>query len=145
MVQESQQMKPSKCILLVEDDPVFRATIEEFLIENGYQVISINNAADAMQLFMMRRSSIHMLISDICMPEPEDGIELIRNIRRLDGTLPIVVVTSYDEFKLYDKQNNFGTVIFSKPFHFEDFQKYFAEINGFYEVLADRFDTKAVG
>lgn len=119
-----------KRILLAEDDPVLRATMEELLCEIGYQVISVDNAMDAIGLFVEGCNSIHMLITDICMPEAEDGIGLIKNIRRLDSKLPIIVTTSYDKYQSIDKDFNLNTVIFKKPFKFSELHDYLNKAHG---------------
>jgi len=113
-------------VLLVEDDAVFRATLAEFLGNLGYQVFTAGNGRDAWDIY--QREAIQLIVTDICMPEPAEGIELIRNVRQSDAELPIVVATGYDEFQLVNAADRLNTVIFDKPFHFSQFQGYLDQL-----------------
>lgn len=116
-------------ILLAKKDPVFRAALENFLCKSGYHVIPVNDAVDAINMYIHRRDSICMLIMDICVPDPDDGIELIRNIRRLDGKIPIIVATAHKKYARIDKSNKFNTSIFYKPLDFEAFHQHISKLN----------------
>ncbi len=116
-------------VLLVEDDPVFRATLEEFLGDLGYQVITADNGPDALKIYDRDCDTIHLIVTDICMPEPEDGIELIRSVRQSDAKLPIVVATGYDEYQTVNSADKLNTMVFDKPFNFGQFHMYLDQIN----------------
>ena len=118
----------SRRVLLVEDDPVFRATLEEFLCNHGYQVITAGNGVDALEIYERERDALHMIVTDICMPEPEDGIGLIRSVRQADARLPIVVATGYDEYQIVNSTDHLNTMIFDKPFNFGQFHLYLDQI-----------------
>jgi CheY-like chemotaxis protein len=118
-----------KQVLLAEDDPVFRATLEEFLCNLGYRVITAGNGRDALKIYERERDAIDLIVTDICMPEPEDGINLIRSVRQSDARLPIVVATGYDEYQAVNASDKLNTMVFDKPFNFGQFQLYLNQIN----------------
>ena len=117
-------------VLLVEDDAIFRATLEEFLENLGYRVITADNAPDAWGIYQQKRGALHLMVTDICMPEPEDGIELIKSVRNDNANLPIVVATGYDEYQSVDASDKLQTMIYDKPFNFAQFHRYLDQIKG---------------
>jgi len=82
-------------ILVVDDDPLSREAIEEFVREQlGDEVEGVGSPADALD--RTGRERFDLVITDIRMPE-RNGIELIREIRAgATGSAPkFVLVTAY--------------------------------------------------
>ena len=59
----------SETILLVEDSPKVRAVTARSLVRGGYKVLESKNERDAIRLARQYSGVIHMLITDIVMPE----------------------------------------------------------------------------
>ena len=83
-------------ILVAEDDPAIRLSINDYLELNGYSVITAENGDLA--LSMLEQYHPHLLISDIKMPY-KNGYELIKNIRRLPQyrLLPVILLSKHSE------------------------------------------------
>jgi len=79
-------------ILLVDDEEGFRRPMEFWLKAKGYQVIGVNNGAEALTRIERDRPTIVYL--DMRMPGM-DGIETLTKIREKDKTLPVIMITSY--------------------------------------------------
>lgn len=79
-------------ILVAEDDPAIRLSINDYLELNGYSVITAENGKQALE--MLEKYHPHLLISDIKMPY-QDGYQLIENIRRLPQyrLLPVILLS----------------------------------------------------
>ncbi len=79
-------------ILVAEDDPLFAATVEDFLTQEGYTVSISVDGQDALET----ASSMHIaaLVTDLRMPRL-DGIALVRKLREARPDLPVVVMTGY--------------------------------------------------
>ena len=79
-------------ILVAEDDPAIRLSINDYLELNGYSVVTAENGKQA--LSMVEQYHPHLLISDIKMPQ-QNGYELIENIRRLPQyrLLPVILLS----------------------------------------------------
>lgn len=77
-------------ILLVEDDPLTRKGVVEFLTGRGYTVFSAVDAETALALF--GDHPIHMMILDIMLPQM-DGIQLLREVRKT-SLVPILMLTA---------------------------------------------------
>jgi DNA-binding NarL/FixJ family response regulator len=83
-------------ILVAEDDPAIRLSVNDYLEFNGYSVITAENGEQA--LLMLEKYHPHLLISDIKMPY-KNGYELIENIRRLPQyrLLPVILLSEFSE------------------------------------------------
>ena len=79
-------------ILLVDDEDGFRRPMEFWLKAKGYQVVGVNNGADALTQIERERPMIVYL--DMKMPGM-NGIETLTKIREKDKTLPVIMITAY--------------------------------------------------
>ena len=79
-------------ILIVEDEARMRRLLELDLSEAGYQTFS---AADAEKgLDLLRREPIDLVLTDLKLPGL-GGLEFLQAAKRLNGALPVVVMTAY--------------------------------------------------
>lgn len=79
-------------ILIVDDEPLVRRSLSEFLTLEGYTVTAASNGIEAMEL--LKNYSADMVISDIKMPEMT-GIELLKHIRKTNFNAPVILITGY--------------------------------------------------
>ncbi|AFL72406.1 response regulator [Thiocystis violascens] len=77
-------------VLIVDDDELFRAMLEEMVRREGYQVRAVTNGNEA--LLAIARQPPDLIITDILMPE-KDGIELIAELAQRDSRIPIIAVS----------------------------------------------------
>ena len=85
-----------KTILVVDDDEAIRTLLEEELAEEGYQVISANNARDALKI--VETETLDLVILDIRMPGM-DGLEALPRILGLKEGLPVILNTAYTQYQ----------------------------------------------
>lgn len=79
-------------ILIVEDEARMRRLLELDLSEAGYQTFS---AADAEKgLDILRREQVDLVLTDLKLPGL-GGLEFLQAAKRLNGALPVVVMTAY--------------------------------------------------
>jgi DNA-binding response OmpR family regulator len=79
-------------ILVVDDDPDMVAASRLVLEREGYVVDSASNAADGLQAVQALKPDL--LVLDVMMEEPDDGLRLARELRRKGHDLPILMLTS---------------------------------------------------
>ena len=79
-------------ILIVDDDPDMVQAGRIVLEKEGYYVESASNLADG--LAKLDEIQPDLLILDVMMEEPDDGLRLARQARRQGKTLPIIMLTS---------------------------------------------------
>jgi len=77
-------------ILIVDDEVVIRELMTDILVDEGYQVDTAANGREALEK-LRKANDFVVLFTDIMMPEM-DGIELIREARKvMPGIVPIVM------------------------------------------------------
>jgi len=79
-------------ILIVDDDPDIAEAARLVLEREGYEVESATNRADGMKA--LGESPPDLLILDVMMEEPDDGLRMARAIRKGGNTVPIMMLTS---------------------------------------------------
>jgi two-component system phosphate regulon response regulator OmpR len=80
-------------ILVVDDDRRIRDLTARFLSEQGFNVVTANDAADARD--KMKSLAFDLLVLDIMMPG-ENGLELTQSLR-LESEVPILLLTARSE------------------------------------------------
>jgi len=100
-------------ILLVDDEPDFRAALELSFKRKGYQTLVAANGREAFDLIQSQH--VDVVISDIQMPGG-DGVELLDRTRKSSLHTPIVLlVTGYSELSTEEAYNKGAEALFSKP------------------------------
>lgn len=79
-------------ILIVDDDPDIIDAGRLVLEREGYEVAGAPNRADGMK--RLEEDKPDLLILDVMMEEPDDGLRMAREIRKTGNTLPIIMLTS---------------------------------------------------
>ena len=82
-------------ILIAEDDRELRQLFSHVLCRNGYTVTGVSNGQEALDA--MDTDFYDMIISDIMMPVM-DGYELVRQLRDVGNTTPVLMITAKDAF-----------------------------------------------
>lgn len=104
-------------VLVVEDDDSLREMITEFLSEK-YDVVSARDGVEALE--KLEKGEIDILLADIMMPRM-DGIELVRRVRGMGLSIPIILATAKET--LDDKRIGFSVGAddyVTKPFDLEE-------------------------
>ncbi len=81
-------------VLVVEDEPVVRATTTQMLSRSGYQVIAVANGAEAMARLAGPDDSIDVLVTDVIMPAMS-GIELAEWTMDRNPRIGVVLLSGY--------------------------------------------------
>jgi DNA-binding NtrC family response regulator len=79
-------------ILVVDDEPSILKLLKEALTQWGYQVACVGTGSEALEA--IRTELFDAAITDIRMPEMS-GLELLREIKRHDDSIEVVVMTGY--------------------------------------------------
>ncbi len=104
-------------ILLVEDEALILQVARALLEELGFRIIEASNGREAIELYQKNSSDITLVITDLGMPVM-DGYELIREIKKLNPKIPIVVTSGFGDFDINTrvKEDSVAAVI-SKPYN----------------------------
>ena len=82
-------------ILIAEDDRELRQLFTHVLIKHGYTVTGVSDGQEALDA--LEGEYYDLLISDIMMPRV-DGYELVRQLREVKNTTPVLMITAKDAF-----------------------------------------------
>ncbi len=80
-------------ILVVEDDPVLRASLSFVLEEGGLPSVGLANADEALAFLLEEADNVAAVLTDVMMPGTTDGLQLAGMIARQWPHI-IVLVTS---------------------------------------------------
>jgi CheY-like chemotaxis protein len=105
-------------VLLVEDNSEVAKVTEQMIEHLGYRVQRAGGAQEALELAEGTR--FDLVISDIVMASPMDGVELARVLRQRQSDLPVVLVTGFST-TVSDGELEFA--VLRKPFQVSDLSR----------------------
>jgi two-component system, response regulator YesN len=103
-------MLNTKTILIVDDEPRTRQGLKKNLdtwANGNYQIMTASNGEEAIQL--MKAHKVHILITDIRMPEIT-GLELLKIAKELNIFPVIIVISAYSEFEYAQEALRLGVI-----------------------------------
>ncbi len=107
-------------ILLLEDDVILQEIIEEFLVEQGYDVESFFDGEKALDA--MGSGSYDLLLLDVNVPSI-DGFEILSYLREIGNTTPAIYITSLAGIEDLKRGFAIGADDYlRKPFELEELQ-----------------------
>jgi signal transduction histidine kinase/ActR/RegA family two-component response regulator len=82
-------------VLVVDDDPTFQELMQRFLSQEGFEIISANNAAEAIQLAKEIKPDVITL--DVMMPQ-QDGWSVLMQLKSdpILAEIPVLMLTMVD-------------------------------------------------
>lgn len=95
-----------KRILAVDDSDTMREMVKETLEMGGYGVVLAVDGVDGVKKFA-ENPDVVLVIADINMPNM-NGIEMIKEIRKLDAEVPIITLTTESEDQMKNKGKEAG-------------------------------------
>jgi PAS domain S-box-containing protein len=103
-------------ILLVEDEPTLRELVRRFLERQDYTVLEAEGGRMALDIVAQYTGRIHLLLTDIVMPDM-NGRELARRLLRLRPGTPVIYMSGYTERTIQQNgELESGLTFLQKPF-----------------------------
>ncbi|HWQ34687.1 MAG TPA: response regulator [Blastocatellia bacterium] len=103
-------------ILLVEDEAMLRRLFHEILEMDGFNVLEAANGREALQMSERYQGRLHLLITDVIMPQMS-GYELADQLLQRHPGLKIIFMSGYtDDVQVQRSINNQGVMFIQKPF-----------------------------
>jgi DNA-binding NtrC family response regulator len=102
-------------LLIVDDEPDILEVLSTYFFQEGrYEIMTAQHGADAVMLATFQRP--HAVLLDILMPGM-DGVEVLRALRVMDPTIPVVMVTGNADVKIARDTLTIGAFDYvAKPF-----------------------------
>jgi CheY-like chemotaxis protein len=84
-------------VLLVDDDPTSRLTLQTVLEAGGYRVDAAASAAEAVG--KLEEQEYELVLSDLQMESPRAGLKVLAHARMMDYKPATAIVTTYQNSK----------------------------------------------
>lgn len=111
-------------ILVIDDDPGIRTTIEEIISRRGYEIICVDSGEKA--LAEMERSQFDLVFLDLVLPGI-NGLKVLEEIRKKDARPVTVIITGHGDSPLAMEAMGLGPqVLIRKPFSVKDIDEVLA-------------------
>ncbi|MBN3039804.1 MAG: response regulator [Candidatus Omnitrophica bacterium] len=105
-------------VLLIDDDPDFTQPMAFWLKSKGYLVTEVHSGEEG--IAKVKESVPDIIFLDLNMPVM-DGIETLKRIRKINGNVPVIVISAYvEKANTRDVEDYKISGVFYKG---EDFQK----------------------
>src|SRR5881409_4092200 len=96
---------PVARLLIVDDDAEFVESLRASLVALGYEIDRSSHGADALMAIRLVRPDVVLL--DIRM-RGLSGVEVLKRIRAMDPTIPVIMVTAADDPLLIRETREIG-------------------------------------
>jgi two-component system response regulator AtoC len=118
-----QDVKNGRTILVGEDELEVRGYLEMALKCLGYSVELAQDGDEVLACLQSSRTDFAAILLDIVMPS-RDGIDTLREIRRMNADIPVIVVSGASSaMNIVTAMKNGGTDFLCKPVAHEDLRK----------------------
>lgn len=112
-------VKHKKTILVIDDDILMLKAIEESMKKRRYDVITCSNSFEAIKI--IKKKEISLVVLDMVLPGI-DGFEMTKLIRKIQSTLPIIIISAKTDIKTKIDVLKIGADDYiTKPFKEEEF------------------------
>lgn len=91
-------------VLVVDDDPTSRLTLQTLLEAGGYRVDSAATAAEAVG--KLDDQEYELVLSDLQMESPEAGLKVLAHARMMDYQPATALVTTYQDRSVEDSSRS---------------------------------------
>lgn len=128
-------------VCIVEDEDIIRITLNDELTEEGFDVVSFENANDCLNY--IENNSIDIIISDLRLPDL-NGLELLRKVKEKQPKTEILVMTAYGSVETAIEAMKIGAFNYlMKPFSTEELLLNIQKLIEFknLKVRCDNFNT----
>lgn len=130
-----------KTVLIVDDTKNIRTLLTTCLEINGYNTLTAKNGEEALEFLKIK--SIDLVFLDIKMPELS-GTEVLRRIRNMGITIPVVIMTAFATVKNAVECTKLGAVAYlQKPFTADKVSSLLTELENSPTEPNNEIDIKA--
>lgn len=90
-------------VLLVDDEKLVQRSLEKTLLRAGFDVITAADCKSGSAAFGQNAGSVDIAVLDLNMPgfdgAPKSGagLDLLEDLKKQKASLPVVILTAYDE------------------------------------------------
>ena len=98
---------PNNKALVIDDDPSIRRSLELHLIDEGFDVLSAEDGEQGVKTAL--KENVSFVLLDLRLPKL-DGFEVLQQIKAGKPSLPVVVITAFDDMQTAIKAIRLGAI-----------------------------------
>jgi len=111
---------PPLRILIVDDDRAICDYMQTLLEKDGYQVKTMSDPTGV--IGELKKKDYHLIILDLMMPK-QDGIQVLKEVRKTDKDIAVVIFTGYPNLDSAVASMKLDAVDYiKKPFNVDEFR-----------------------
>ena len=115
---DSVKMKP---ILIVDDEPIVRESIRDWLQDAGYEVYTAESGEEALSL--IEKQDFSVIVIDVRLPG-KTGIKILTEVKQQKPQIKSIVITAYPSAELAAEAMKLGAIDYLiKPVNPDDLEK----------------------
>lgn len=105
-------------LLIVDDQKGIRILLMEVFNSEGYETFEASNGKIALDIVKNEKPDLVLL--DMKIPGM-DGLEILKNIRKIDTEIKVIMMTAYGELDMIKEAMELGALAhFTKPFDIDE-------------------------
>lgn len=114
--------------LIVDDEEMVRSVTTDILEITGFKVLTAADGVEGLERFVRADGKVDIVILDLTMPRM-DGVETLREIRKMDEKVPVLLISGFSEQEAVTKFDGMGLSGFlHKPFTADSMIKKIGEV-----------------
>ena len=126
--ENKKEVKEMKPVLIVEDEPIMRESLRDWLKEEGYEVDTAEKGEEALEKINQKEFGIVVL--DLRLPG-KDGLEVLKEATLQHPKLKGIIITAYPSVETAVEAMKIGAVDYmAKPFSPDALEKAIEEVLG---------------
>ena len=127
---DSTAMRGEGTILLVEDHEMVRKMAKAMINRLGFEVLMAKDGKEAVEIFRERWQEIHLVLTDLTMPQL-NGWDTLEALRRIRPDIPVILTSGYDQTSALDPDRSERPQAFlNKPYQMVDLKRALARALG---------------
>jgi CheY-like chemotaxis protein len=90
-------------VFLADDEKLVLRSIEKTLLRAGYDVVTAADCCSGSEVFAENADQVNIAVLDLNMPgfdglpKPGAGLDLLAHLKEQKPSLPVIILTAYDE------------------------------------------------
>jgi signal transduction histidine kinase/CheY-like chemotaxis protein len=130
MLDAGKRILATRTVLVIDKEEHLRRVAEQFLRQDGFQVLTAVDGADGLRTYQRHAGEIDVVLLDLMLPVLS-GAAVFRRLRESDPHLPIILTSGYDEEVVWEQlPAGERSVFLQKPYRGDDLTAKVREILG---------------
>jgi DNA-binding NtrC family response regulator len=118
----------TKPILIVDDEPIVRESIRDWLKDAGYKVATAETGEEALAL--VEKQDFSVIIMDVRLPG-KTGVTVLKEVKALKPGIKSIIITAYPSAEMVAEAKKLGVVDYLiKPIAPDDLERLVRETLG---------------